>query len=118
MPPGLHLETAPSSVVNWCPHRQCDVRAFAVRPGEAPGGPKLAQFVPRQCVFVASTVCHIRVTGALDRVFSQVIDGLGGSGTATYQVVGNSLCLTSVNCLTLMPMPTVKFLTVLNGHVG
>jgi len=51
-------------------------------------------------------------------VFSQVIDGLGKRTPATYQVVGKPLCLTSVNCLTLMPVVTVKFLTVINGHVG
>ena len=69
-------------------------------------------------MFVASTVRHVSRAAALDRVFPQVIDGLGGGVPATYQVVGIALCQTSVNCLTLMPVVTVKFLTVINGHVG
>ena len=69
-------------------------------------------------MFVASTVRHALKAVLLDRVFPQVIDGLGRGGTATYQVVGKTLRLTSVKCLTLMPVVSVKFLTVLNGHVG
>ena len=69
-------------------------------------------------MFAASTVRHVLALSLLDRVFPQVIDGLGSDAPATYQVVGKTLCLTSVNCLTLMPVVSVKFLTVLNGHVG
>jgi hypothetical protein len=69
-------------------------------------------------VFVASTVRHVSGATALDREFPQVIDGLGAGVPATYRVVGIVLCLTSVNCLTLMQVVTVKFLTVLIGHVG
>jgi hypothetical protein len=78
----------------------------------------LAHATRERCVFAASTVRHVAPARPLDRVFPQVIDGLGSGGPGTYQVVGKTLCLTSVNCLTLMPVVSVKFLTVLNGHVG
>jgi len=73
-----------SSVVNWCPHRQCDVRASAVRPGAARSRP-----IGRQrTVCAASTVSHVPGWCALDRVFSQVIDGLWGRGTASARRAG------------------------------
>jgi hypothetical protein len=83
----------------------------------APGA-KLAHPAWERCVFVASTVRHVPRPRRLDRVFPQVIDGLGSGGPATYQVVGKTLCLTTVKCLTLMPVVSVKFLTVINGHAG
>jgi hypothetical protein len=46
-------------------------------------------------------------------VFSQVIDGLGRPPRRAEMGADRP----PPNCLTLMPVVTVKFLTVINGHV-
>jgi hypothetical protein len=69
-------------------------------------------------VRVVSTVRHLPPVVALDRAFSQVIDGLGERGGGRDRAPENAVHLTTVNCLTLMLVVIVKFLTVTNGHVG
>jgi hypothetical protein len=51
-------------------------------------------------------------------VFPQVIDGLGDAAAAIAGGAMHPVRLTSVNCLTLMGVVIVKFLTVINGHAG
>jgi hypothetical protein len=78
----------------------------------------LAHPAAQRWVGVASTLRHIRRPAALDRVFSQVIDGLGRKVNVALAVAGKPVAQTTVNCLTLMAVVIVKFLTVTNGHVG
>jgi hypothetical protein len=59
---------------------------------------------------------HVPPGGALDPVFAQVIDGLGRRPGVVAPDTAKADSLTAVNCLTLMPMVIVKFLTLINGH--